>query len=125
MDNGSERRFVLIIEDDLGVQRMMERILMHCGYDVLVAADGAEALDALEAFGDSLSAVLLDLKLPCVPGEIVLAYAHGGWPKLPVVVTTGATEARASCDLAAASMFLAKPFHIDELVDTIRAVTAA
>ncbi len=115
---------VLVVEDDLGVQRMVMRILMHSGYDVLTASDGAEALEMLEAFGESLLAVYLDLGLPGVPGDVVLAYAHGGWPKLPVVVATGSFDARERCGLEAASMFLAKPFQLAELVDAVRAVAA-
>ena len=63
---------VCIVEDDVGVNRMYERAFRFQGYDVVVAHDGATALEKCSDNGPTPAAVLLDLNLPHMSGFDVL-----------------------------------------------------
>ncbi len=92
-----------------------------------LAGNGAAALAALEmieAVGDSPRALYIDLALPDMPGEAVIASARARWPELPVVVASGAWDAHECARAAAATLFLEKPIQIEELIATLYAVVA-
>ncbi len=85
---------ILIVDDDPAVRRVLERYLDGVGFEVLVAVDVDDALDRLT--GASLSAVVLDLRMPDLTGRRrtgleVLSYLRLQ-PLLaatPVIVFTG------------------------------------
>jgi len=51
----------ILVVDDAEVNREILRVMLEDDYDVIMAADGEEALDALKRRQDDISAVLLDL----------------------------------------------------------------
>ncbi len=62
----------LVIEDDPGQAEVFTVALQHADYDTVTVHDGQEALDYLEAHEPSL--VIIDINLPNVTGDKVLAY---------------------------------------------------
>src|SRR5262245_44622517 len=89
---------VLIVEDDMNdltlLLRMLER---HSSAHPVVAMDGIEALNfLLDEFKELPSLVVLDLKLPKLPGLAVLRRirAEKRTRQLPVIVLTGSQEER-------------------------------
>jgi diguanylate cyclase (GGDEF)-like protein/PAS domain S-box-containing protein len=83
----------LLIVDDVEQQRnILSRRLVHRGYDVMVAAEGQEAL-ALIAAG-TFDLVLLDIEMPGVGGLEVLTQIRRtrAQTELPVIMVTGRTE---------------------------------
>lgn len=63
------KKKILLVEDDVSVSHLYEHVLVDAGYDVVVAADGEEALELVEAGPDL---VFLDVMLPKVDGMDVL-----------------------------------------------------
>src|SRR3569833_493367 len=61
---GSLTHRVLIVEDDPEIQAALEELMTDEGYDVWLAANGADAIQLLEERGESPCAVLVDLLLP-------------------------------------------------------------
>ena len=59
---------VLVVDDDPGILEIVKLILESSGYDVITAADGAEALRCLRDAHDHVKLILLDMMMPNVDG---------------------------------------------------------
>lgn len=103
---------VLVVDDDEAVRRLVEHVLQHSGYEVVLAEDGREALRLLDASFDIL---LCDKNLPFIPGTQVVLEARSKFPKLTTVLMTAAPEALALTTLGLDG-YLAKPFRSNALV---------
>jgi two-component system response regulator CpxR len=103
---------VLIVDDDESVRRLVEHVLRHGGYEVVLADDGQQALDKLDA---SLDVLLCDKNLPLVPGTQVVLEARARFPKMVTVLMTAAPEALSLTSLGLDG-YLAKPFRSNALV---------
>ncbi len=126
-------KVILLVEDNPMDAALMLRALKTNGIsnDVVVAADGVEALDYL--FGESESpcdanvhspqVVFLDLKLPRVDGFSVLRRirADERTSQLPVIVISSSDEERDSAQASAlgANNYFRKPVDFDEFVDIV------
>ena len=79
---------ILIVEDDAGMRMMLLLALEDAGYTVELAANGAEALDALTRMRPSL--ILLDLRMPVMDGATFLRHVHAAGKRNapPIVVMT-------------------------------------
>ncbi len=109
---------VLIVEDDAGIARSLQRGLMRAGYDVRTAATGASALAAGPA-----DLVLLDLGLPDMDGLEVCRRVHERGAAALIVITARAEEGDRVVALdEGADDYLVKPFGLAELQARMRAV---
>jgi two-component system copper resistance phosphate regulon response regulator CusR len=113
---------ILVVEDEKRVRSFVERGLTEEGYTVRVAADGAEADQAMS--GGGIEAVLLDWALPGATGLELLQRWRGRDDVTPVVMVTArdAVDDRVAALNAGADDYLVKPFAFDELVARLRAV---
>jgi DNA-binding response OmpR family regulator len=111
---------VLVVEDEPQVAAMLHDLVTDLGHDVLVAADGADALRLFPRFRPNL--VLLDLLLPEVPGDTVLQCLQLADPEIRVILVSGATPEIARRTYArGAFAYLPKPFDLQLLTDTVNA----
>jgi two-component system cell cycle response regulator len=78
---------ILLVDDDPAILSVLTRFLGHQGYAVAPATSGQEALQALRT--DSFPLVILDLKLPDIPGMEVLAHLKSKAPDTEVILFTG------------------------------------
>jgi len=108
---------ILLIEDEPGVMDVMLRVLRRAGYDVRSAHDGPTALTALEQQLPALA--ILDLVLPGISGFAVLTHIQHQYPALPVIVITANPHAIAHPAAQNVQHYLLKPFHVEELLDTV------
>ena len=83
---GMEGR-ILIIDDDAGVRRVLDRILCGAGYEVEQASDAFQALDLLDS--RQPDAALLDIKMPGMDGFGLLDNLRRRGLEIPVVILTG------------------------------------
>jgi CheY-like chemotaxis protein len=113
---------ILVVDDEPLVRRSLARILRRHGVEVVEAADGPSALRIVEA-RDDIGLALVDLVMPGMDGEQVLAALRARVPPLDVVVMSGwAREERAqACVQAGAMAFLSKPFAVDDLQRVLEA----
>lgn len=111
---------VLVVDDEPLVARALARLAQQVAVEVITVGSGREALAMLETRADELSVVLLDLAMPEVSGQEVLAHLRVRWPRLPVVVISGAAAPLADLDGAAA--ILEKPVDAATLRATLRVV---
>jgi two-component system NtrC family response regulator len=110
----SERR-LLIIEDEEGALRALERYFRQRGFAVDAAQSGESGL---EVFQDrAADVVLLDYKLPGMDGELVFAKMKAIQPQVPVIVMTAYGEIDRAVRLlkAGAYYYITKPFELEVL----------
>jgi len=112
---------VLIVEDEPRIAAFLERGLKAEGFTVTVADDGSTGF-AL-ACDEGVDLVILDLKLPELPGEQVLAKLRQRRPDVPVIVLTAkdAIDDRVRNLNAGADDYLTKPFSFAELLARVHA----
>lgn len=113
---------VLAVDDDPAILRTLGINLRARGYDVLIAADGRSALQAIA--DDAPDVVLLDLGLPDVDGVAVLRGLRES-SEVPVIVVsarTGSEDKVEALDLGA-NDYVTKPFDLEELFARLRAAT--
>jgi two-component system, OmpR family, KDP operon response regulator KdpE len=112
---------VLIVDDQVSLLHTLSENLRERGYDVELAATGAEALARIEQH--LADAVILDLNLPDMGGMQVLNRIRG-WSSVPVIVLSARTaeiQKVAALDTGADD-FVTKPFSMDELLARLRVV---
>jgi two-component system KDP operon response regulator KdpE len=115
---------VLVVEDEAHMRSFLRTTLVHNGYEVVEAATGARAVQALRLGGVNL--VLLDLGLPDVDGLDVAARVreHGGVPII-VISARDREETKIEALDRGASDYVTKPFAAGELLARIRAALRA
>ena len=114
---------VLVVDDDRAVRESLRRSLEFNGYDVSLAADGAEALAGLSA-GASPDVVVMDVMMPRLDGiETTKALRKAGHD-VPILVLTArdAVGDRVEGLDAGADDYLTKPFALQELLARLRAL---
>ena len=84
---GSE--IILLAEDDAVVRALAERVLRQAGYDLLIASNGAEAIELFEANADCISLALLDAVMPKRTGREVHEHIKHRRPTVPVLFCSG------------------------------------
>ena len=112
---------VLVVDDEPSVALVLRDALADLGYEVRIAVSGREALASAGDFQPAT--VLLDLKLPDLPGESVIDALRREAPAVPIVVVSGnsdAERARALLQIGAFD-YLAKPFQLSVLERVVAA----
>jgi len=113
---------VLVVDDDKAVRESLRRSLEFNGYDVVMAADGAEALAGISAAAPDI--VVMDVMMPRLDGiETTKALRQAG-NDLPILVLTArdAVGDRVDGLDAGADDYLTKPFALQELLARMRAL---
>lgn len=106
---------ILIVEDEAPLRELLEAELSRSGYQVQVAANGAEGL--ARYFEECFSVVLLDVKMPDMSGVDVLQqmHAHSDIPEVIMFTGHGNIETAVQCIKLGAYDYLTKPVKLDEL----------
>ena len=102
----------------------VRRILQKSGYRVLVAGNGVEALEHLEAAGTQVALVLTDMVMPEMGGRELVERVVSDYPGVRILCMSGYTEdpTLRLGQLAGEHGFIAKPFTVPELTAAIRGV---
>jgi two-component system response regulator MprA len=113
---------ILVVDDEPAVRDSLERALRLEGYEIALAADGEQALAALEQ--DGTDAVVLDVMMPGVDGLQVCRTMRAGGDRTPVLMLTArdAVSDRVAGLDAGADDYVVKPFALDELLARLRAL---
>jgi two-component system response regulator MprA len=113
---------VLVVDDEPAVRRALERALALEHHEVMLAADGEEALDALA--GAPPDAVILDLMMPRLDGLEVCRRMRAAGDRTPVLMLTArdAIDDRVQGLDVGADDYLVKPFALRELQARLRAL---
>ena len=112
---------ILVVEDDRAVQKALRRLFEAEGYGVLTAADGPSAVEIFRT--STPSAVVLDLRLPGLPGRDVCSEIKQHSPAVPIIVLSAASDVSDKVLLLelGADDYVTKPFSPRELLARVRA----
>ena len=118
---------ILVAEDESMVRDLAVRILTRAGYSVLVAADGAEAVELFEANADKISLALLDAVMPNLTGHEAFDRIKLKSPDLPVVFCSGYDPETGQVKrlIDEGVRMVQKPYDPDVLLHIIREVLDA
>lgn len=111
---------VLVVDDEVGVRRVIARHLERAGYDVLEASDGVEALALLEREDARIRVVLADLVMPNLGGAELLAEVRRRDLRVGFVVMTGYGSDATENGLPPDTAMLEKPYTKAALLRVIR-----
>jgi DNA-binding NtrC family response regulator len=116
-----QEKSVLVIDDDTGMLRALDKVLTGAGAIVTRAQNAGDAVEILTAKKEKFDLVITDLRMPFVTGLTVVYAIHKIYPELPVIVLTafGSADVRAECFRQGAAAFLEKPLDASELLAAI------
>ena len=109
---------ILVVDDEAVARRFMERALVPAGYRVMLANDGEQALELLRTTRREVALVITDLVMPGMGGH-AFALEVAKLPAPPPLLYISAYE-KPQGEIA--KRFLQKPFSVDELVNTVKAL---
>ncbi len=113
---------ILLVEDEPQIRSVLVRGLEAQGYSILVAGNGAEALELARRTGEPIHLLLTDVVMPLMNGpDLALAFAEER-PETAVMFMSGYTDQAIGNDgvVGPGITFLAKPFTAAELARKVR-----
>jgi two-component system, cell cycle sensor histidine kinase and response regulator CckA len=114
---------ILVVDDELMVQRTLKVALERYGYTVVSAEGGKEAIATLEQMQDGISLVLLDMTMPDMSGEDTFQALLAIRTDVPIIATSGYNEMEALRRFGdGLSGFIQKPYTPKKLAEKIGAV---
>ena len=113
---------ILVVEDEPNIRQINTAALIHSGYHVDAAEDGAAAWEALNA--DSYDLMITDNKMPRLTGMELLKKLYASRMALPVIMTTGElpTEEFTRYPWLQPAATLLKPYTSEEMLRTVQEV---
>jgi PAS domain S-box-containing protein len=118
---------ILLADDEESIRNLGRRMLQRAGFEVVVAADGREALEKFAAEKDSISLVILDLTMPHFDGEACFREMRQLKPGVRVILSSGYNEQDIVNRFAGKGLagFVQKPYTTEELLSKIREALAS
>ena len=118
---------ILLAEDNAVNQKLALRLLERLGYRADLAANGVEAIRAVER--QAYDVVLMDVQMPEMDGleatrQIRARWAEGERPRIVALTANALAEDRAACLEAGMDDYLAKPIRVEELVAALERCAA-
>ena len=118
------RARILVVDDDPQLRDVLLRVLSRGGHDVVLAGDGAEALQRLRS-GASFDLLVTDVVMPGVDGGELIAAVRDAFPSLRVLTVSGYVGDLAARKLPDDVAWLQKPFTAAQLADAVTAALTA
>jgi two-component system response regulator FlrC len=111
---------ILIVDDDPSICDLINNILRIKSYEALIADNGQEAINILTQ-NHNIAAVITDVRMPKMCGEILLENVRRLFPDIPVIIITGYGTIDDAVELMkqGAYYYLPKPFSADKLLDVV------
>lgn len=113
-------RKILVVDDDPSIREILATQLSRLGYEVALAADGEEAVDAFKK--EAPDAILMDVMMPRLDGlgacqKIRALEKKAGGRRVPVLFLTArdSTHDKTSAALSGGDEFIPKPVSLQEL----------
>jgi PAS domain S-box-containing protein len=115
---------ILLVDDEPIVRTITASVLTSLGYKVVTATDGNDALFKLAELEGEVKAMLTDLQMPHMNGQVLVRVVLKMMPDLPIIVMSGTFTAEAEADLSGLGVRgrLEKPFDESKLEAVLREV---
>ena len=108
---------VLLVEDEVLVRMVTAEQLQDLGYRVETAGSATEALNKLKLMEEDVALAIVDIGLPDIKGDVLVAEIRARHPKLPIVVATGYDDPELQRRFGRDEriVFMRKPYTQDDL----------
>jgi CheY-like chemotaxis protein len=115
---------ILVADDESAVREITKSTLEACGYRVVAAGDGAEAVALFAQHRDEVKILLTDMMMPFMDGLATIRAVHKIEPGMKVIVTSGlkSNEKVVEASGLGVSVFLWKPYTADKLLEAIACI---
>jgi two-component system, cell cycle sensor histidine kinase and response regulator CckA len=126
LESGIGAAWILVVDDEATICRVLERSLTRAGYRVRVADGGPTAI-ATAGEMDRIDLLLTDVVMPGMDGPDLAAHLQSERPGLRVMFMSGHPEGTARPEdlTAEATHFLPKPFDVQSLIESVRRALTA
>ena len=114
-------RKALVIDDDPLVRKIMVRMLMRIGYEVVSEESGEKGIECLEESGGKLHVVIVDMEMPGQNGLAVGKIIRERWSHLPLVLSSGYSQDLIQ-DGGPFNAFIQKPYTLTRMATTVNSV---
>lgn len=116
-----DNQFVMLVEDDSVIQRLVMTFLENNGYQVLPAMDGIEALELFDSHRKEIAAVIMDMNMPRMNGETCMKELSSRGCDVPILLATGTLfgDDRQDELLQFAHQIIVKPYKINTLMQQL------
>jgi PAS domain S-box-containing protein len=113
---------ILVVDDEEAVRELGQGVLERCGYTVLMAEDGIQALEVYQGHRGEIALVVLDVVMPQMGGQECLRRLREMDPQAKVLISTGYTAKSLAQELMAEGALgvMEKPFRIHDFAVTMR-----
>jgi CheY-like chemotaxis protein len=117
---------ILVVDDEVAILKLTRFMLEKAGYRVVVAENGAVAIDIFRKDTGRIVAVLLDMTMPVMSGAETLQHLRDIRPDVPIALSSGFTEleALARFPVKTVEAFVQKPYQAAHLVEKINQIVA-
>ncbi|MBK5274574.1 MAG: response regulator [Desulfuromonadales bacterium] len=115
---------VLVVDDEKSVLRVCEKMVRFCGFTVITACDGLDAVSKFREHADEIDIVVMDLTMPNMDGITAMGEIYCIRPDVKVILSSGFNEDELSERITskAPSGFIRKPYSMNLLETEIRRV---
>ena len=117
---------VLVVDDEEAIRLITQQTLEACGYQVILACDGLQAMELYEKHRDKIAVVLTDMMMPGMDGPSTIEALLKVNPSLLTIAASGITTGDSVNKVMSmgVKMFLPKPFTTKTLTQTLNSVLA-
>ena len=117
---------ILVVDDEEPLRQLVARGLSLDGHSCLMASDGAEALDILEAEQGRFDLLLTDIRMPLMDGIALALATVRDYPAVPVLLMTGYADQRERAYGLEQLIHdvIAKPFTLAQLQSAVNGALA-
>jgi signal transduction histidine kinase/CheY-like chemotaxis protein len=114
----------LVVDDEKSVLKVCTKMVSLCGYRVITASDGIDAVSKFRENGDEIALVLMDLTMPNMDGIAAMNEIYSIRPDARVILASGFNEDELTLRITeqAPSGFIRKPYSLGVLETEIRRV---
>lgn len=112
----------MIVDDNADLVSLCGDFLTECGFRVVKASSGSEAVELCAGDADSVGLAIVDLNMPELDGPSTIDALKQSRPKLKVIVISGAMLVPYFAKLNDLGVrdFLPKPFNLDGLLESVQ-----
>ena len=118
---------ILLVDDEAPVRNVATKMLECCGFSVLIASDGYEAVEQFREHSEEIACVLLDFAMPRMDGEETYRELRRLRRDVPIVLASGysAFDVQNRFPDGGLAGFIEKPYDLQKLGATLREVLEA
>ena len=118
------QELILVVDDEASIRQVTQRNLEACGYQVLTAKNGAEAIRLYSEHREKIQAVLTDMMMPVMDGQATIRALRQLDPRVRIIGVSGLTSTSQAAEMTgtAVQAFLLKPYTSEKLLTTVHEV---